>query len=136
MNSKVSINSDLFTNQTFKAICDNIRPQNNLENLICNTSFNLNSRNIFKNQHLTDEVSLFKKEDAKILVTNTTQETILIKEVKKLFVCEYQNCDKQYKAKENLSLHIKNIHLKIKPYKCRFCALNFSHRNGNFFLYF
>ena len=48
----------------------------------------------------------------------------------KLFKCEYENCQKAYKSKENLSLHIKNKHLLIKPYKCGYCELIFSHRNG------
>ncbi len=48
----------------------------------------------------------------------------------KLFKCEYVGCDKAYKSKENLNLHIKNIHLKVKPYQCSFCSSRFSHRNG------
>jgi hypothetical protein len=63
----------------------------------------------------------------------------------KLFKCDYENCDKAYKSKENLNLHIKNKHQNIKPYKCQFCELEFSHRNGkysflfvnfNFFMFF
>ncbi len=45
----------------------------------------------------------------------------------KLFICF---CGKIYKAKENLILHYKNIHLGKKPYKCEFCDCCFSHRNG------
>jgi len=48
----------------------------------------------------------------------------------KLFKCEYQGCSKTYKSKENLNLHIKNKHLGLKPYKCRYCLISFSHRNG------
>jgi hypothetical protein len=48
----------------------------------------------------------------------------------KYFKCEVQGCGKIYKSKENLTLHIKNIHLNLKPYKCRFCNSLFSHRNG------
>jgi hypothetical protein len=48
----------------------------------------------------------------------------------KLFKCHYEGCDKAYKSKENLSLHIKNKHLLIKPYQCNSCHLRFSHRNG------
>jgi hypothetical protein len=50
----------------------------------------------------------------------------------KLFKCDYEGCDKAYKSKENLSLHIKNKHLMIKPYQCCFCILRFSHRNGKY----
>jgi hypothetical protein len=49
----------------------------------------------------------------------------------KHFKCTYEDCGKSYKSKENLTLHIKNIHLKEKPYSCRYCSSVFSHRNGN-----
>jgi hypothetical protein len=47
-----------------------------------------------------------------------------------VFKCEVKGCEKVYKSKENLTLHLKNIHLNLKPYKCRFCSSTFSHRNG------
>jgi hypothetical protein len=53
----------------------------------------------------------------------------------RLFRCEYPGCEKAYKSRENMTLHFKNIHLKQKPYKCRFCAANFSHRNGKYKLF-
>ena len=49
------------------------------------------------------------------------------------FKCEYEDCSKAYKSKENLLLHQKNKHLGVKPYQCRFCHLKFSHRNGRIF---
>lgn len=49
----------------------------------------------------------------------------------KLFKCSYAGCAKAYKSKENMILHMKNIHLKEKPYTCKFCNVSFSHRNGN-----
>lgn len=49
----------------------------------------------------------------------------------KSFPCTFEKCDKIYKSKENLTLHYKNIHLKEKPYSCKFCNSIFSHRNGN-----
>lgn len=52
----------------------------------------------------------------------------------KFYQCTYKGCVKSYKSKENLTLHVKNIHLKEKPYSCRFCPSLFSHRNGNLFL--
>jgi hypothetical protein len=48
----------------------------------------------------------------------------------RLYKCEFEGCEKVYRSKENMTLHFKNIHLKLKPYKCRFCASLFSHRNG------
>ena len=52
----------------------------------------------------------------------------------RLFKCESENCGKAYKSKENLNLHVKNKHMNQKPYKCSFCDLKFSHRNGKFLL--
>jgi hypothetical protein len=46
------------------------------------------------------------------------------------FRCFFEGCSKVYKSKENLNLHIRNIHYMQKPYKCRFCSAAFSHRNG------
>jgi len=51
----------------------------------------------------------------------------------KLYKCTYRGCLKSYKSKENLTLHVKNIHLKEKPYSCKFCSSLFSHRNGKNF---
>ena len=48
----------------------------------------------------------------------------------KMFKCGYDICEKAYKSKENLNLHIKNKHLGLKPYGCKFCTARFSHRNG------
>jgi hypothetical protein len=58
------------------------------------------------------------------------------KETRKLkFKCNQDGCHKEYKSKENLNLHIKNIHDMVKPYNCRFCKSSFSHRNGNIIFY-
>jgi hypothetical protein len=46
------------------------------------------------------------------------------------FKCEENGCDKVYRTKENLKLHILNIHLHLKPYECNYCSRRFSHRNG------
>ena len=56
-----------------------------------------------------------------------------IKKKQKLYVCEYENCGKTYRSKENLNLHIQNIHQKLKPYQCSFCPMKFSHRNGRIY---
>lgn len=48
----------------------------------------------------------------------------------RVYRCKENDCGKIYKSKENLTLHIKNIHLNLKPYKCTFCPAVFSHRNG------
>lgn len=46
------------------------------------------------------------------------------------FHCNFPNCKKLYKTKENLQLHHKNIHLNQKPYNCVYCDKKFSHRTG------
>ncbi len=46
------------------------------------------------------------------------------------FKCTEVNCHKSYKSKENLLLHIINVHRHEKPFKCKHCTLKFSHRNG------
>ena len=51
----------------------------------------------------------------------------------KVYKCEYDNCNKQYRSRENLTLHMKNKHLNIKPYKCSYCMNFFSHRNGKIY---
>lgn len=61
---------------------------------------------------------------------NTLEEHFKTHFKSKEFKCEIDGCSKVYKSKENLTLHIKNIHLNLKPYKCRFCPSLFSHRNG------
>ena len=50
-----------------------------------------------------------------------------------VFKCTYIDCNKEYKTKENLILHIKNKHLKIKPFKCSICNSLFSQRNGKIY---
>ncbi len=40
------------------------------------------------------------------------------------------NCGKKYTTKENLVFHIMNKHDNQKPFKCKFCEVKFSHRNG------
>jgi hypothetical protein len=51
---------------------------------------------------------------------------------RKSFTCSFKDCEKVYKSKENLTLHYRNIHLKEKPYSCKYCSAVFSHRNGKF----
>jgi hypothetical protein len=45
-------------------------------------------------------------------------------------VCHFFPCMKTFKSRENLDLHILNIHLKMKPFECEYCDKKFSHRNG------
>lgn len=39
-------------------------------------------------------------------------------------------CTKTYRSKENLNLHIMNIHLHKKPFSCQHCTKKFSNRMG------
>lgn len=49
------------------------------------------------------------------------------------FNCSYANCKKEYRSKENLLFHIKNVHDKLKPFQCSYCLMKFSHRNGKIY---
>jgi hypothetical protein len=49
-----------------------------------------------------------------------------------LIRCPYSGCEKMYKLRENLNIHIQNKHINLKPYKCSYCDSSFSYRNGNF----
>lgn len=51
----------------------------------------------------------------------------------KKFKCLFLDCPKIYKSKENMIFHYKNVHLKMKPFKCNFCEVAFSHRNGKIY---
>lgn len=57
----------------------------------------------------------------------------LIQNKKRKWNCTYKGCSKVYCSKENLKLHIQNIHLNLKPYPCYYCNLRFSHRNGRIY---
>ena len=46
------------------------------------------------------------------------------------YFCHFFPCNKIFKTRENLDLHIVNFHIKMKPYICNFCPKEFSHRNG------
>ena len=54
------------------------------------------------------------------------------KSCKVSLICHFFPCMKNFKSRENLDLHILNIHLKIKPFNCEYCVKKFSHRNGIF----
>lgn len=45
------------------------------------------------------------------------------------FKCEFPECDKVYRSKENLVLHIDNKHLGKKPFECIFCQERYASRN-------
>ncbi len=61
---------------------------------------------------------------------NVVPQNIIKNSISKEFKCDFEGCEKVYKSKENLKLHINNFHLHVKPYKCKFCMMTFSHRNG------
>ena len=45
------------------------------------------------------------------------------------YICPIKNCDKIFKFKNNLIVHIRT-HYKIKPYKCSYCPKTFNEK-GN-----
>lgn len=87
------------------------------EYILENNNFKYNSLKLFKIENFIDGDTKMK---------NRRKTKLAIKQYK----CQWLGCKKEYKSKENLTLHTKNIHFKIKPYKCRFCIMEFSHRNG------
>ena len=68
-----------------------------------------------------------KKNDNNKLIKKRKKKKKNKKKEKIIYNCV---CGKQYNSKENYNLHYQNIHLKIKPYKCNYCEISFSHRNG------
>lgn len=72
------------------------------------------------------------------------KKNFLVKEVQKensekmdkKFICNMEHCQKEYRSKENLILHIKNKHNDEKPYFCKFCSKKYSHRSGKFKFFF
>ena len=49
----------------------------------------------------------------------------------KLSFCHFFPCVKTFTSRENLDIHISNIHLNLKSFQCRFCENIFSHPSGN-----
>jgi len=66
-----------------------------------------------------------EKEISHIEEENNSNEKINASSNSRCFPCTYDKCIKIYKSKENLVLHVKNIHLKEKPYQCRYCSAVF-----------
>jgi hypothetical protein len=107
-------------NSTSHIIYDNLIIDNNLLRLNTREDPESTYRCIFSNRRSSSDYMLTRGDHC--------SETIR----KNYYKCEVEDCDKIYKSKENLTLHIKNIHLHLKPYRCRFCNSTFSHRNGIF----
>lgn len=110
-----------FINESFN---ENFYNEKNFKkNKILNTKIKIKSfNNVFEEDSIQHLNNPFLGFDFSLYIeTNPNQ---------KVFECKQVNCSKTYKSKENLILHIKNIHLKQKPYSCKYCPSLFSHRNG------
>ena len=105
--------SEPYTNQYLQIVKDS-----NLSNCFFKFLFNV------------EEENNAKKEESK-RIESQPQKTISKKT--KEYKCTYDNCTKAYRSKENLMLHIQNVHKKQKPYKCSYCSIQFSHRNGRIY---
>ena len=90
----------------------------------------INENDIKQIDESTSIENLNEKKDDKIENINKRKKKKNKKKEKTIFQCF---CGKQYNSKENYNLHYKNIHLQIKPYKCNFCEIYFSHRNGKIY---
>jgi hypothetical protein len=49
-------------------------------------------------------------------------------------MCHYENCDRTYRTKKDLSRHIKSIHEKILK-KCRYCDKKYVNGKSNLFYF-
>ena len=140
--------SDILSNESLcnVSICSENNKNKNIDyssmsNFTDQTNYSDNSKslnslnNSFSNMNkISNKSSSFFKKSPKS--KNIINENIEGKDLNtslfspKLFSCNFEECEKVYKSKENLILHHKNIHLKEKPYSCNFCESHFSHRNG------
>ena len=99
--------------------------------------YKLSEQTILQCESLLSSIS---EKQAKIIfqIENMTKKNLTYlkkKQVKKIkrktiFSCKHKGCEKKYVSNENLKLHNSNIHLRKKPYKCKFCKSKFSHLNG------
>jgi len=92
------------------------------QNFLNNDNYSRNNQN--------EHFCIFDKCKKKFATANELKNHYVLHMTSKTFKCDFRSCEKVYKSKENLVLHIKNIHMKLKPYRCRFCDASFSHRNG------
>lgn len=125
-NLNMSMN-DSFNNSNvgdFTASSENLKISSNLNDSFSNLE--KVSNNSFSFLRRTNKFKLNNDSDCNMsnISYNST--------ASKYFPCSFDGCEKVYKSKENLTLHFKNIHLKEKPYSCKFCNSQFSHRNGIF----
>ena len=51
----------------------------------------------------------------------------------KISICHFYPCMKKFTSRENLDIHISNIHLKQKPFECNYCEFKFSHLSGRIY---
>lgn len=89
---------------------------------IPNNSHNVEKNASFQIIYDNNQLKINKKDTQPISIKNLIEF--------KYFYCNFENCHKKYRSRENLKLHDKNVHQNVKPYQCRFCDSAFSHRNG------
>lgn len=110
---------------------NNLQANKNIKNINANNSNNntisYSEKTNEKNIENSDEEELYRKQShlRKLDLLGNSESSRL-----KNFKCHFNECEKAYKTRENLTLHIKNKHLGVKPYACKYCNAKFSHRNG------
>jgi hypothetical protein len=129
-----------------KSGCDNFDQNESMEHYLSNSFTNMNNDS-FSSYYSNDAMSCLSENlsyGVPIAQANDTNDKSLnasfdncnldsfSEKKRKSFNCPFKDCIKVYKSKENLTLHYKNIHLKEKPYSCKYCSAVFSHRNGNY----
>jgi uncharacterized Zn-finger protein len=114
-------------------IIKNTNKNNEISKTCSSSSTELSSHTmirVVKNENYKEFKCIFKECQKKFLLKWHLERHLKTHCYIKRFICNLDNCSKEYKSKENMVLHIKNIHLLCKPYNCSFCSNTFSHRNG------
>jgi uncharacterized Zn-finger protein len=132
--SWVEMNSNEYDNELMKKL-KNVFSENEGKPVIIPDTINTNKKfpdylNELMVSSDPENICIFEKCGRKFASPNELKDHYLTHMTWNSFKCEFNDCGKKYKSKENLVLHIKNIHMKLKPYRCRFCDASFSHRNG------
>ena len=118
---------DITISWIYSLITNDINPLNEIS-----LPFNIFNSQISVQEQLNAVKEYIQYEDNSNKIDEKKEDKNIPKQ--SVFKCNFSNCNKSYRSKENLTIHIQNKHIGIKPFKCSFCSSMFSQRNGNIFL--